>query len=180
MLDQKSTHLKGQLKGDGQIIPKEQRLFMLCFSGGKPVAITNWKATRSPNHRWIIPPIHLPTHPPTHPVFFIRAYTRSVSPHAAAADPRFSGAGRGRGSSPPSPDAHSFGSPGRKTKGHYHLPMGQNPNRTPSEPPNPHYNRLKWVVHLAQNILTHGHLGLSAVFVEPIKGDVEGAAEQLG
>ena len=27
------------------------------------------------------------------------------------------------------------------------LAMGQNPNRTPSEHPNPHYNRPKWVVN---------------------------------
>ena len=29
--------------------------------------------------------------------------------------------------------------------------MGRNPNRTPSEHPNPHQNRRKWVVHLPQN-----------------------------
>ena len=31
------------------------------------------------------------------------------------------------------------------------MAMDQNPNRTPSEHPNPHENRLKWVVHLPQN-----------------------------
>ena len=43
-----------------------------------------------------------------------------------------------------------------------HLAMGQNPNLTPSEHPNPHQNRLKWVVHLPQNgiplVLTHSHV----------------------
>ena len=33
----------------------------------------------------------------------------------------------------------------------WHMTRGQNPNRTPSEHPNPHYNRLNWVVHLPQN-----------------------------
>ena len=32
-----------------------------------------------------------------------------------------------------------------------HMAMGQNPNSTPSEHPNPHENRLTWVVHLPQN-----------------------------
>ena len=31
------------------------------------------------------------------------------------------------------------------------LAMGQNPNRTPSEHPNPHSDRLQWVVYLPQN-----------------------------
>ena len=31
------------------------------------------------------------------------------------------------------------------------LAIGQNPNRTPSEHPNPHQHRLKWLVHLPQN-----------------------------
>ena len=33
---------------------------------------------------------------------------------------------------------------------HKHMAMGQKPNRTPSEHPNPHY-RVKWAVHLPQN-----------------------------
>ena len=34
---------------------------------------------------------------------------------------------------------------------HLYMAMGQNPNRTPSEHPNPNKNRPKWVVHLPQN-----------------------------
>ena len=36
--------------------------------------------------------------------------------------------------------------------------MGQNPNRTPSEHPNPHSNRVTWVVHPPQN----GTIGFDA------------------
>ena len=41
------------------------------------------------------------------------------------------------------------------------MAMGQNPNRTPSEHPNPHY-RLKWVLHLPQNV----HPNILAVVVK--------------
>ena len=48
---------------------------------------------------------------------------------------------------------------------HTQMCMGQNPNRTPSEHPNPHFG-LKWVVNSptpkwdAKTVLTHSQIGL--------------------
>ena len=54
--------------------------------------------------------------------------------------------------------------------GSRHLAMGQNPNRTPSEHPNPttKIGSLKWVVHLAQKeiplVWHHGHMDEQAEY----------------
>ena len=49
------------------------------------------------------------------------------------------------------PSGHLSGSGPRSIAKPRQRAMSQNPNRTPSEYPNPHKNRLKWVVHLPRN-----------------------------
>ena len=64
---------------------------------------------------------------------------------------------RGRHAPAERAEGHAAGAPGARGAATLasgfvgKMAMGQNPNPTPSEHPNPHENRLKWVVHLPQN-----------------------------